>query len=123
MGQDTRWPQRSEWLDDARGEARWCDLRTALAKFGDGEYLGKVRDLSLSGLSLALAAVRPRRGQRIEVAVVFERRVVEVSGTVTRVDPTPWGCLVGVECVTPPAETRRFLRERYAAPSALGSVK
>ena len=123
MGPEKQWTQGSEWLDDARGEPRWRDLRTALAKLGGEEYLGKVRDLSLAGLGLALTGARARRGQRVQLAVVFEHRVVEVSGTVTRAEPQPWGSLVGVEFGPLAEDTRQFLRERYAAPSALGSVK
>jgi hypothetical protein len=123
MGSATHWPRRAEWLDDARREPRWCDVRTALAKIGDEEYLGKVRDLSLGGLGLAVGGVRARPGQRVQVFVVFERRVLEVGGKVAYARPERWGSFLGVECGPLAEDALRFLSERYSEPSARGSVK
>lgn len=111
------------WLDDARGAARWRDTRTVLTRFDGEEYLGKVRDLSLTGLRVAVHGASVSWGTHIELAVVYEDRVVEVQGTVVHARPEADGSLVGVRCGPLAEDTHRFFAERYGAAPPLGSVK
>lgn len=124
MDAQTQWVRPPDWLDEARNGPRWPDNRTALAKIRGEEYLGKVRDLSLGGLGLALGGdAEARRGERVEVVVVFERRMLDVSGQIAHARYGPEETLLGVACDPLPAGARQFLTERYAGPSARGRVK
>ena len=115
MTEHRRWPKKAEWLDEARRGPRWADVRTALARVGEEEYLGKLCDVSPGGLGVALKGVQARPGQKLCLAVVFDERVLELEGTVTHARPTTWGSLVGLSWAGLPEGPKAFLTRRYGA--------
>ncbi len=112
-----------EWIDDARAEARWRDVRTVMARMGQVESLGKTRDLSLGGLGVAIQGMRPAPGDVIHLDVVFEGGVQEIRGRVVHSQPKAWGSLVGVRREGEDAAVEAFLARRYGSdPAPLGRV-
>ena len=116
MTERGKWPKRPEWLDDARRGPRWADVRTALARVGEEEYLGKLRDVSPGGLGMALKGVCARPGETLRVAVVFDEQVLELEGRVSHARPTNWGSLVGISWAALPEGSKAYLSRRYGAP-------
>lgn len=107
-----RWKRHPEWLDDARREPRWLDVKPAVAYLGDLECAAMTGDVSLGGVRLALVGHAPRPGERIQVEVAFEDRLIEVNGRVAYALRRPWGCVIGVQTEDSP---QAFLARRYFA--------
>lgn len=108
------WLQRPTWLADNRSEPRWIDPRTALARVQDDECLGKVRDISLGGVSLSLLEFHPSAGDEIRVDVAFESEVVSFQGRVVYAVDHAWGSVVGVAFNGGGETPKRFLSRRYS---------
>ncbi len=107
------WKRQAEWLDDARREPRWLDAKPAVAHVGEVECAGMTGDVSLGGIRVALVGPAPRPGDRIQVEVAFEDRLVEVTGRVAYALRRPWGCVVGVQS---DESAQAFFARRYFAP-------
>lgn len=107
------WLQRPTWLADNRRKPRWIDPRTALAKVHGDECLGKVRDISLDGVSLSLLESHPSAGDKIRLDVAFESEVVSFQGHVVYALGHSWGSVVGVSFNGGDGAPKDFLAQRY----------
>lgn len=110
----SREPYRSEWVSDYRRSRRWLASRTVLARLDGEEVLGKTEDVSLGGMKLTFADLHPLVGRRLELAVVFADRILDLEGTVLHLSKNgPWNA-VGVEFDQPLDErSAAFLVEQY----------
>lgn len=104
----------SEWMNDYRRSRRWIDARTVLASLDGGESLGKTRDVSVGGMRVEFNSIAPLVGRRLQIAVVFGDRVVDLAGTVLHRARSGDGSSVGLEFDQPLGQdTAAFLSHRY----------
>ena len=113
MTDETNWPDSPEWFDDARGERRWPEALTVLARVGESECLGKTQDVSLTGLGAVLHGMLPAAGDLIELDVLFGSEICGFQGKVVRSESRPEGSLVGIRLQRPDAVLLDFLKTRY----------
>ncbi|HSH69096.1 MAG TPA: PilZ domain-containing protein [Deferrisomatales bacterium] len=88
---------QAEWVNDYRRSRRWMDARTVLARLDGEETLGKTLDVSVGGMKVDLQGIAPLVGRRLEMAVVFGDRIVDLGGTVLHRTRSDSGSIVGME--------------------------
>jgi hypothetical protein len=112
-----------EWVDDYRRSRRWVDARTVLARMDREETLGKMVDVSMGGMKVDFASLTPLVGRRLEMAVVFGDRVIDLGGTVLYRRRSGDGSTVGLEFDQPlDQEVEGFLATRYPPSMEGGSA-
>jgi len=105
---------RSEWMNDYRRSRRWIDARTVLARLDGDESLGKTRDVSVGGMRVEFHSIAPLVGRRLQMAVVFGDRVVDLAGTVLHRERSGEGSSVGLEFDQPlEQDAAALLSNRY----------
>ena len=105
---------RGEWVNDYRRSRRWVDVRTVLARLDGEETLGKTLDVSVGGMQVDLLSVSPLVGRRVDIAVVFRNRVIDLGGTVLHRTRRGDGSAVGLEFDQPlDQDTAAFLSVQY----------
>ena len=105
---------RPEWVSDYRRSRRWVDSRTVLARMDGEENLGRTHDLSVGGMKVEFTQLWPLVGRRMELAVVFGDRVVDLSGTVLHRSRQEDGATVGIEFDQPlEQDAAAFFSQQY----------
>ena len=105
---------RAEWVSDYRRSRRWVDTRTVLARLDGEETLGKTVDVSVGGMKVDLPSTTPLVGRRLQMAVVFADRVVDLGGTVLHRAREGDGSAVGLEFDQPlEQDVAAFLSVQY----------
>ncbi len=108
---------RAEWVNDYRRSRRWMDARTVLARLDGEETLGKTLDVSVGGMRVDLPGIAPLVGRRVEMAVVFGDRIIDLGGTVLHRTRSDAGSIVGLEFDQPLEQhAAAFLSVQYPAP-------
>ena len=105
---------QAEWVNDYRRSRRWMDARTVLARLDGEETLGKTLDVSVGGMKVDLQGIAPLVGRRMEMAVVFGARIVDLGGTVLHRTRSDAGSIVGLEFDQPlERDAAAFLSVQY----------